>query len=261
MHRHTLVRKGDQGSGAGKLSFGCSAVSSSSVWGLEAPWRPSLQPSSRQAPADGGSGGATLLCRSSGPCEALRGEERTELLTTPDWSRAETRIKSVSCLLLTQLKQRLTVAAREEISRYLPQAADLYVLDNLIEFWERLWVSFAIVWFSGGRQRRRRGELWRVVFLVWELSPRILQQEATVKHFCFCKTTSVTFTCDRPAETSRPWCTWHLRWRRGRRTEADLLSESGPYDNAASPAALHRSALKMGLRGGTSTHTRPRWGT
>lgn len=77
----------------------------------------------------------------------------------------------------------------------------------------------------------------------------------------FCKTTSVTFTGDRPAQTSRPWYTWHLRWWRGRRTEADLLSESGPYDNAASPAALRRSALKTGLCGGTSTHIRPRWGT
>lgn len=176
MHRHTLVRKGDQGSGTGKLSFGCSAASSSSVWGLEAPWRPSLQPSSRRAPSEGGSGGATLLCRSSGPCEALGGEERTELLTIPDWSRGETHIKSVSCLLLTELKQWLTGATRKKTPRYLPQAAGLYVLDNLIKSWKRLWVSFAIVRFSGGRQRRRRrGELRRVVFLVWELSPRILR--------------------------------------------------------------------------------------
>lgn len=106
--------------------------------------------------------------------EKLWEEKRERNYSQHQQSRAETRIKSVSCLLLTQLKQRLTGAARKELSRYLPQAADLYVLDDLIEFWESLRVSFAIVWFSGGRQRRRGGELWRVVFLVWELSPRIL---------------------------------------------------------------------------------------
>lgn len=63
------------------------------------------------------------------------------------------------------------------------------------------------------------------------------------------------FATDRPAGTSRPWCTWHLRWQRGRRSEAGLRSGSGPYDNAASPAAPHRCALTTDLCGGTSTHS------
>lgn len=49
-----------------------------------------------------------------------------------DWRRVETRVKTVSCLLLTEVKQRLTAAERWEISQCLPQAAALEVLDNLI---------------------------------------------------------------------------------------------------------------------------------
>lgn len=61
---------------------------------------------------------------------------------------------------------------------------------------------------------------------------------------------------DSPAETNPPWCTGHLQWQRGRRSEADPLSVSSPFDSVASPAALHGSALRTGLYGGTSTCNR-----
>lgn len=58
---------------------------------------------------------------------------------------------------------------------------------------------------------------------------------------------------DLPAGTILPWCTWHLQWQQGRRSEADLPSVSSPFDSVASPAALHESALTTGLCGWTST--------
>lgn len=80
-----------------------------------------------------------------------------------------------------------TGAERWGRDRCLPQAAELHVVDNLIVFWERLWLSVAIVWwFSGGRHRRRRGELRRLVFLlVWQLPPRILQRGKSVRTLAF----------------------------------------------------------------------------
>lgn len=48
------------------------------------------------------------------------------------------------------------------------------------------------------------------------------------------------------------WCTWHLQWQQGRRSEADLEFGSNPYDSVASPAERREYELKTGLYGETS---------
>lgn len=156
---------------------------------------------------------------------------------------------------------------------WLPQTADLHLLDDLNIFGEKGWLNFAIMWVSRRRKRRRGGELWRIIFLVWERFPWLLEKDkqnnvfisySTYSKLCIGNFLIGSEICtwrtkniieeDLPAEMYLPWCTWHLQSRQGRRSEVDLLSESSPFDGVASPAVHHECALKTGLYELTSTY-------
>lgn len=64
-------------------------------------------------------------------------------------------------------------------SGYLPQTADLSLSDDLVTSREKWLLNSAIVRVSGRRERRRRSELWRIIFLFWELFPRLLWEKKT----------------------------------------------------------------------------------
>lgn len=55
-----------------------------------------------------------------------------------------------------------------------------------------------------------------------------------------------------PAGMYLLWCTWHLQWQRGKRSEADLQFGSNPYDSVASLAERHEYEPKTGLYEETS---------
>lgn len=176
---------------------------------------------------------------------------------------------------INQARQRKVKSLKKKKKKCLPQRVDLHLLDNLIIFRKKGGLNFAIVRVSG-RWQRRRCELWRLIFLVWELFPWLLHkksvksleylqntlcvssnllyylQKIAIYHqdLIICETES---RMNLPEEIDLPLCTWHLQWQLDRKSVVDLLSESSPYDSVASPVAPHEYAPMTVPCGWTST--------